>query len=487
MAGGPSDPVIMWFRRDLRLADNPALSAAYASRCPVICVYIHEQEPGDKRVDGGASQWWLEKSLMSLSRQIQERGGKLLLRRGPAKETLLDIVNDVGAVGVFWNRRYGAEERSIDAEIKSELCNRAVSAESFNGSLLTEPWKFKTGSGGHYKVFSPYWRAVQANYTPHNQLKAPPELASSETKSDKLADWHLHPTDPDWSTGFDPVWTPGETGALDRLRAFFDGPVNTYGDDRNRPDLTRGTSGLSPHLRFGEISPVTIWRTTKDAIQLGHADEKNAMKFLSEVVWREFSYVLLFHHPKLAEANYNSNFEHMPWRTDDDALRAWQRGQTGYPIVDAGMRQLWAIGWMHNRVRMIVASFLTKHLLIHWTEGEKWFWETLVDACPAANAASWQWTAGSGADAAPYFRVFNPITQGEKFDETGDYVKTWCPELAHLPRKFLYSPWTAPELVLMEAGVKLGENYPRPIVDHKEGRERALAAYETMKQGRVAA
>ena len=213
-------------------------------------------------------------------------------------------------------------------------------------------------------------------------------------------------------------------------------------------------------------------------IQSGNADEKNAMVFLSEIAWREFSYVLLFHHPELATENYNASFENMPWRSDEVELKAWQRGQTGYPIVDAGMRQLWATGWMHNRVRMIVASFLTKHLLIHWAEGEKWFWDTLVDACPAANAASWQWTAGSGADAAPYFRVFNPITQGEKFDETGDYVTAWCPELTELPRKYLYSPWTAPESVLKDAGIELGKDYPRPLVEHKEGRERALAAYE---------
>lgn len=487
MAGGPSDPVIMWFRRDLRLTDNPALTAAAASGCPVICVYIHDQEPANKRQDGGASLWWLDKSLKSLSEAIEAKGGELLLRHGPTKKALLDIVEDVGAVGVFWNRRYGADEIAIDTEIKSTLCDKMISAESFNGSLLTEPWVFKTGSGGHYKVFSPYWRAVQASYTPHAKLDAPRKLAKSGAHSVPIESLGLHPTRPDWSRGFDPIWTPGETGAIDRLRAFLDGPVDTYGDDRNRPDLINGTSGLSPHLRFGEISPVTIWRVTKDAILSGKIDEKNAMKFLSEVAWREFSYVLLYHHPELAAVNYNPNFKHMPWRSDQTALQAWQRGQTGYPIVDAGMRQLWATGWMHNRVRMIVASFLTKHLLIHWTEGENWFWDTLVDACPAANAASWQWTAGSGADAAPYFRVFNPITQGEKFDETGEYVKTWCPELEHLPRKFLYSPWTAPELVLQEAGVKLGETYPHPIIDHKEGRARALEAYETMKQGKVAA
>ena len=487
MAGGPSDPVIMWFRRDLRLADNPALTAAGASGCPVICVYIHDPETRSDRPASGASLWWLDKSLRSLSEDIAEKGGKLLLRKGAAEETLLQIVEETGAVGVFWNRRYGEQERTVDAAIKSELGSRSICAQSFNGSLLTEPWAYKTGSGGHYKVFSPYWRTVQADYQPHERLAAPETLAECDLASDTIDDWQLHPTYPDWSRGFDPVWTPGEAGARARLRAFLDGPVNQYAEDRNRPDLSDGTSRLSPHLRFGEISPVTVWRSVQHEIQSGNADEKNAMVFLSEIAWREFSYVLLFHHPELATENYNASFENMPWRSDEVELKAWQRGQTGYPIVDAGMRQLWTTGWMHNRVRMIVASFLTKHLLIHWAEGEQWFWDTLVDACPAANAASWQWTAGSGADAAPYFRVFNPITQGEKFDETGDYVKAWCPELIELPRKYLYSPWTAPESVLKEAGIELGKDYPLPLVEHKEGRERALAAYETMKERRDAA
>jgi len=305
--------------------------------------------------------------------------------------------------------------------------------------------------------------------------------------SELLADWDLHPQHPDWSTGFDPVWRPGECGARARLDQFLSGPVSAYGEARNRPDIETGTSGLSPHLAFGEISPTQIWRATNSRIDAGEIDEKNARKFLSEVAWRDFSYVLLFHNPDLAKSNYKPDFDLMPWQDDEELLVAWQTGQTGYPIVDAGMRQLWHTGGMHNRVRMIVASFLTKHLLIHWRNGEAWFWDTLVDADPASNSASWQWTAGSGADAAPYFRIFNPITQGEKFDETGDYVRKWCPELARLPRKFLYQPWAADQHILSAAGVSLGETYPAPIVDHKFGRERALAAYETLKQRRDAA
>ena len=487
MTKNQNKPVIMWFRRDLRLADNPALQAASSSGCPVICVYIHDTDTSQLRPDGGASLWWLDKSLRALARDIGARGGKLILRSGSVKTQILDIVKDSGAAGVYWNRRYGKAERDLDGDIKACLIKDGVHAESFNGSLLSEPWAYKTGSGGHYKVFSPYWRAVQADYAPHPRLGSPEQLFDSDLKTESVDDWALHPSSPDWSAGFDPIWQPGEAGAQARLDAFLDGPVQSYPDDRNRPDLENGTSRLSPHLRFGEISPVTIWRTTLHLIEQGSIQEKPAMKFLSEIAWREFSYVLLYHHPELADENYNDSFQHMPWRDDAAALRAWQKGETGYPIVDAGMRELWTTGWMHNRVRMIVASFLTKHLLIHWSEGEKWFWDTLLDACPASNAASWQWTAGSGADAAPYFRVFNPITQGEKFDETGEYVKKWCSELKRLPRKFLYAPWTAPELVLREAGVELGNQYPLPIVEHKKGRERALGAYETMKERRDAA
>jgi len=480
-------PVIMWFRRDLRLSDNPALNAARETGRPIICVYIRSSATQTERGDGAASNWWLDKSLNALATDINAIGGKLILRRGEPQDIMLGLVEELDAHGVYWNRRYGQGERELDAAIKSELTKRELEVHSFNGSLLTEPWVLKTGSGGHYKVFSPYWRSVQANYQPHPPLPSPKQLSAPDIQSDELSDWQLHPNRPDWSEGFTPKWTPGELGAHKRLENFLSHSVNTYGEDRNRPDLESGTSGLSPHLRFGEISPVTVWRAVQNRISSGDIDEKNAMKFLSEVVWREFAYVLLYHHPELAEQNYNPNFQHMPWIQDDTALKAWQSGQTGYPIVDAGMRELWATGWMHNRVRMIVASFLTKHLMIHWTEGEKWFWDTLVDACPAANSASWQWTAGSGADAAPYFRVFNPITQGEKFDETGAYVKKWCPEISRLPRKFLYSPWTAPQLVLQEAGVELGSNYPHPIIDHKVGRERALAAYATMKERRDAA
>lgn len=480
-------PAIIWFRRDLRLSDNPALHAAVAAAGEqVICLYIREID-ASLRQQGGASSWWLDKSLRALASDIEALGGRLILKTGDAGDVLRQIAADTGARSVFWTRRYDHAGRQIDATLKTELKAAGLLAESFNGSLLTEPWSQTTGSGGHYKVFSPYWRAVQASYRCPSPLAAPAELARNDLASETLDDWGWHPKAADWSAGFAPIWSPGETHARARLERFLRRSVSTYDADRNRPDIETGTSGLSPHLAFGEISPAQIWRATQARIDCGDVDENNARKFLSEVAWRDFAYVLLFHNPDLAETNYNTDFDRMPWRDDAAMLSAWQKGQTGYPIVDAGIRQLWHTGWMHNRVRMIVASFLTKHLLIHWRHGEAWFWDTLVDADPAANSANWQWTAGSGADAAPYVRIFNPITQGERFDESGDYVRKWCPELARLPRKYLYRPWDAAPLILRDAGVSLGRNYPAPIVLHKTGRERALAAYQTLKERRDAA
>lgn len=482
-----TDRAIFWFRRDLRLRDNPGLNAAIEAAGPNVClVYIRETNDS-LRTPGGASEWWLDKSLRSLQADIEALGGTLILKTGDAREIIPALAEETCAEAVFWNRRYEEPERDIDTDLKASLKQDGVHVESFNGSLLTEPWTQKTGSGGYYKVYSPYWRSVQGNFECPAAQPSPEDLTTFDVASEVLSDWSLHPTQPDWSTGFDPYWQPGEAGAAERLTNFLDGPVDMYGNDRNRPDLEDGTSGLSPHLAFGEISPIQIWRATMARIDEGAINEKNARKFLSEIAWRDFSYVLLYFNPDLASENYKSDFDLMPWRDDEKHLRAWQKGQTGYPIVDAGMRQLWQTGWMHNRVRMIVASFLTKHLLIHWTKGEDWFWDTLVDADPASNSASWQWTAGSGADAAPYFRVFNPITQGEKFDETGDYVRKYCPELSDLPRKYLYQPWEADAETLKEAGITLGETYPEPIVDHKTGRERALEAYDTLKERRDAA
>lgn len=479
-------PTIVWFREDLRLNDNPALSAAVAAGGPVICAYIRETGLEGARLPGAASRWWLDKSLRALKEAIKALGGRLILRTGDAAKVLLDLVSDCGAGAVVWNRRYGGPEKTSDADVKSALTKAGLDVRSFNGRLLMEPWQLKTGTGGHYKVFTPYWRALQASYVPPPPLPALRKLAALPITTETVDEWSLHPFSPDWSGGLADAWTPGEDGALERLAEFLDGPVNDYAERRNRPDVDASTSRLSPHLRFGEIGPAQIWRAVKAGCEAGRINEQAGQVFLSEIAWREFSHVQLHFNPDLATRNYNPAFDAMPWRSDSGALAAWQKGLTGYPVVDAGMRELWHTGWMHNRVRMIVASFLTKHLLLPWQAGEDWFWDTLVDADPAVNPASWQWTAGSGADAAPYFRVFNPMTQGTKFDETGAYVRRWCPELAQMPDKFLHAPFEAPEAILQKAGVTLGETYPRPIVDHATARQRALDAYKQTRQDQEA-
>ena len=485
-ADQPTTPILVWLRNDLRLTDHPALSAACDTGRDVICVYILEEDEGLRR-PGGAAAWWLDKSLKSLRSDISGLGGILICRRGKARAVLEDLIGETGAGAVYWGRRYDGPGRDIDAGIKSAFNKAGIEAKSFNTTLLSEPWALETSSGGYYKVFSPYWRALRSAYSAPPPCPAPSALKGMGIDGDRIEDWDLHPSDPDWSIGFDPVWSPGEAGAKARLETFLEDGLREYGDHRNRPDIGDGTSGLSPHLRFGEIGPAQVWRAVKTKIDHGFKQEKSAWKFLSELAWREFSYVLFFHNPGMDWKNYDKKFDAMPWKMDEAVFRAWRRGQTGYPIVDAGMRQLWETGWMHNRVRMIVASFLTKHLMIHWRDGEDWFWDTLVDADPASNTAGWQWTAGSGADAAPYFRIFNPITQGEKFDPSGAYVRRWCPELKDLPDKHLHSPWTADEAVLSQAGVRLGETYPHPIIDHAEGRQRALNAWETLKQTQDAA
>ena len=481
-----SAPAIVWFREDLRLSDNPALHAAVSSGRPLVLLYILDEQTKGLRPLGGASKWWLDKSLRALAADIKQAGAQLTLRSGQSADVLDTVIEETGAETIFWNRRYDQPERDLDAAIKEDLTQRGLDVSSHNARLLNEPWQVETNAGGYYKVFTPYWRAARNNFVARDTYGRHKKLSGPKPESESLDDWGLHPSSPDWSTGFDD-WTPGEDGAIARLTDFLDGPINGYKEDRNRPDLDMSTSGLSPHLRFGEIGPLQIWRAVHAGMEAGTIPEKDGHTFLSEIGWREFSHTLLFYNPVLASENYNDSFEFMPWRKDKNAFDAWTKGQTGYPMVDAGMRQLWQTGWMHNRVRMIVASFLTKHLLLPWQDGEAWFWDTLVDADPANNAASWQWTAGSGADAAPYFRVFNPISQGSKFDETGAYVRRFCPELKDLPDKYLYAPWEANEEILNKAGIQLGKTYPKPIVDHSGARQRALDAYDTLKEKRDAA
>lgn len=468
-------PIIVWFRRDLRVADNPALYEAAATGRPVIELYILETEK-DREL-GGASLWWLHHSLQSLADDLAGIGAKLILRKGQAYRVLDMLIEETGAQSVYWNRRYDLAPRETDAAIKADLTARGLSVETYRANLLSEPWTVKTKTDNYYKVFTPYWRTAQESIDVNEPLPAPKNITAfdGDIKSVSLESLSLLPTSPDWGSKMAPHWTIGSKGAAKALAQFLDGPDETYAEDRNRPDKEGGTSKLSPHLAFGEISPKQIYQACK-------GDLEKARVFLSEIGWREFSYVLLFHNPKLATENFKEAFDGFEWDMDEDKLRRWQRGQTGYPFVDAGMRQLWQTGWQHNRVRMVTASFLIKHLLIDWREGEKWFHDTLVDADPASNAASWQWVAGSGADASPYFRIFNPFTQGEKFDPNGDYVRKFVPELAKMPKKYIHRPWEAPKNILENAGVKLGQDYPKPIIDHKEAREKALSAYKASRE-----
>ncbi|KPF72043.1 deoxyribodipyrimidine photolyase [Bosea sp. AAP35] len=470
-----------WFRDDLRLADNPALAAAVAHGA-VLCLYVFD-EGSSRRQLGGASRWWLARSLKSLAASIQARGGELVIMRGDPADILPRVAEAADIALVTWSRRYDAGSIALDSAIKTKLVAAATKVESFNASLLNEPWQVTTKTGDPMKVFTPYWRAARERGDPPAPLPAPVRIealklpAAVQAMTMSLGDLALEPSEPDWAGGLRDAWTPGEDGAAARLHDFLTGQLDGYGEGRNRPDYV-STSRLSPSLRFGEIGPRQIWHATRSAIESGKAQAGagDAEKFLSEIGWREFSYHLLFYNPDLATKNYNRRFDVFPWRQDDVALSAWQRGRTGYPIVDAGLRELWTMGWMHNRVRMIVASFLIKHLLIDWRQGEAWFWDTLVDADPANNTASWQWVAGSGADAAPYYRIFNPVTQGLKFDPKGGYVRRWIPEIAGLDDSVIHEPWKADASSLRRAGVVLGDTYPRPIVDLDVGRKRALEA-----------
>lgn len=473
-------PVLVLFRHDLRLADNRALDAAVHSGRPVLPVFILDEESKGVRPIGGARRWWLHHSLMALACDMSDRGATILLRRGPTRAIVDSLIAETGADRVLWNRRYDPVGAAIDSDLKECLRGRGIDCKSFEGQLLHEPTRLKTGTGRHYRVYSPFWRALVAEPAPRPPLAAPKTIRGYNVSlpSDDLASWNLLPTQPDWAGGLRAEWSPGEAGAGARLQLFIENAIDGYGENRDRPGLS-STSRLSPHLAHGEITPFQIWQAVENA--RGNVPGLDAEKFLKEVVWREFSYHLLFHNPDLADKNYNSDFDGFEWRQSAKLLEAWRGGRTGYPIVDAGMRELWQTGWMHNRVRMVCASFLIKHLLQDWRDGERWFWDTLVDADPASNAASWQWVAGSGADAAPYFRIFNPILQGEKFDADGDYVRHYVPELSHLPNRFLHKPNEAPALLLQEAGVKLGREYPVPVVEHGHARDRAMSAYNAMK------
>lgn len=482
-----TDAVLYIFRDDLRLADNPALLAALETGKPLILAYIYDRRGTSGRPLGGALKWWLHQSLTALANTVEKRGGTLHLFSGDQQSVIDDIASSVPLGGVFWNRRYHPAQIEADRALKAHLEDKGIEVKSFNGTLLREPWEVKSKVGAPLKVFTPFWRASRVDFTVPTPLPAPKKFKGDAAVSFKhsvpLKGLDLLPTKPDWSSGLNEVWTPGEAGAQEKLDAFLDGGFRGYAEDRNRPDLP-STSRLSPHLRFGEISIRHVWHSSEFALQSArsNASSEDLRVFQSELGWREFAHHLLFNEADLTRTNVQRSFDAFPWHDDHRLFQAWSRGKTGYPIVDAGMRELWQTGFMHNRVRMIVASFLVKHLLIDWRRGEDWFWDTLVDADVANNPASWQWVAGSGADAAPYFRIFNPMLQGEKFDPEGHYVRRYVPELARLPARLIHAPWDAKPLELETAGVVLGKTYPLPVVDHQAARDRALAAFKSLKE-----
>jgi deoxyribodipyrimidine photo-lyase len=461
-----SQPVIMWFRQDLRVQHNAAFNAA-ARAGDVICLYILDDEtPGDWRW-GEASRWWLHRSLESLSTSV-----KLTLRQGRADDVLKALIVETGAKAVYFTRDYAPWSEKLEARVKAVAEGAGATAHRFGGYLLHEPEAIRSGAGTPFKVYTPFSKAAFAAGEPKLPGTETVKQWVDEVKSDALGDWRLLPTTPDWAKGFEPVWEPGEKGAAKALRAFLDNGLEYYADGRDRPDKEY-TSRLSPHLHWGEISPAQCWLSVRDEMaKRGGRLDAAGEKYLKELLWREFSYHILHHWPDMTSKPFKPEFAGFPWRPDSINLKKWQRGETGYPIVDAGMRELWVTGIMHNRVRMIVASFLIKHLLQDWQEGMRWFWDTLVDADIGNNTASWQWVAGSGADAAPYFRIFNPILQGLKFDPDGIYVRKWVPELAHVPLEFLHKPWemTNPP-----------KTYPAPIVEHDFARGRALDALKAIK------
>jgi len=477
-------PIIVVFdTATLRVSDLPALAKACESGAPVLPVFVLDDSAPELERLGAAARWWLHHSLSSLMAQLGALGSTLIVRRGTPAEQLLEVASAAGANTLHITRAYEPHLRTLEAQLK-EACELAgVKLRRFAGRIMYEPEDVRTKTGGIYTVFSPFWKNCQALPHPGAPLPVPTSIMpyDQQLKSLSLDELALLP-DIHWTAGMEEVWQPGRAGAEQRLQSFLDNGLMGYNGGRDRPDQQH-VSALSPHIRFGEISVREV-RAAVEAADPKHQDRgSHGHKFISELGWREFAVHLLFNFPKLTSDPLRDQFTDFPWQQGDGPeIQAWQKGQTGFPIVDAGMRQLWHTGYMHNRVRMVVASFLVKELLWHWRDGMAWFWDTLLDADLSNNTASWQWAAGCGADAAPYFRIFNPILQGEKFDPDGAYVRKWVPELRELPDKFIHKPWDAPELILRAANVRLGQNYPKPIVDRQEARDRALAAFGSVKK-----
>ena len=469
-----NDIVIHWFRQDLRLHDNPALFNA-SGQGRVLPIYILDNENTQEYQMGAASHWWLHHSLKALNQSLD---GKLSVYQGDAEKILLEIIKANTVKAVYWNRCYEPWRIHRDQKIKKMLKHQAIDVQSANGSLLWEPWQVLKSDGTPYKVFTPFFqKGYLKTVAPRKPLSIPTVLSlyTPRNRALNIDELALLPSIR-WDVKLAPHWKIGEKGANEQLHRFLDEGISDYKCGRDFP-AKKNVSQLSPHLHFGEVSPNQVWHAARFRV-----DDSNIEHFCLELGWREFSYHLLYHCPTLPKQNLNPKFNTIPWKRDWQLLTRWQHGKTGYPIVDAGMRELWQTGYMHNRVRMIVGSFLVKNLLLHWHHGERWFWDCLVDADLANNSASWQWIAGCGADAAPYFRIFNPVTQGQKFDSNGKYTRRWVPELSKLPDKYLFSPWEAPQDVLKHSGVTLGDHYPQPIIDLKSSRKRALEAFASVKK-----
>jgi deoxyribodipyrimidine photo-lyase len=473
-------PVIYWFRQDLRLADLPGLHQAAASGRPVLpCYILDEKSPGEWS-PGAASCWWLHHSLLSLDNALRSRGSQLVVRRGRTAEQLKSLIEETGATAVYCSEHFEPWNRSLEQALAANLKQDGVQLHRQPGVLLRHPEHVRNLSGAGFKVFTPFWKNYLQADPPSAIIPEPnPANFLQQTPAGlPPGDWNLLPQPGHWADHWQRIWSPGEAGASATLKSFVGTGLAGYEKARDIPSIS-GTSGLSPHLHFGEISPRQVWHTITAAPHSAQLKPKE--KFLSELGWREFNYHLLYHYPQIPERAFKQSFTSFPWLSRPELFDRWKSGETGYPLVDAGMRELWHTGYMHNRVRMICASFLTKHLLIPWQWGARWFWDTLVDADLANNSGGWQWVAGCGADAAPYFRIFNPVLQGQKFDPQGDYVRRWVPELSVLPNKYLHAPWTLPANIAAELGFESGTTYPAPLVDHKTAREGALAAYGDMK------